>query len=152
MEHLQHRLLTSLSGGERQRAWIAMTVAQHPKLLLLDEPTTFLDISHQLEIMELIRNLNETYRMTVIMVLHDINQAAALSHRLIVLKEGKICYEGPPERVMCQEMFATVFEIDAEITTRAGRPYFIPIRRRAADGRRRESETPRRELEGAVPV
>ena len=75
----EHRLLQSLSGGERQRAWIAMTLAQRTNVLLLDEPTTFLDIVHQLEVMELVKRLNEEFGMTIIMVLHDINQAAQYS-------------------------------------------------------------------------
>ncbi len=75
MTHLQHRLLQTLSGGERQRAWIAMALSQSTKVLLLDEPTTYLDISHQLEVMELVQFLNKKYQMTIIMVLHDINQA-----------------------------------------------------------------------------
>lgn len=128
LQHLQNRLLPSMSGGERQRAWIAMTVAQHPKVLLLDEPTTYLDIAHQLEVMELVKTLNEKYNMTVIMVLHDINQAAKYSDRLLVLKKGKVYYDGIPHCVLCKEMFQSIFEIDAEIFTQNGRPVFTPIR------------------------
>ncbi|MCZ2971088.1 ABC transporter ATP-binding protein, partial [Acinetobacter baumannii] len=79
LEGYEYRLLQSLSGGERQRAWIAMTLAQRTNVLLLDEPTTFLDIVHQLEVMELVKRLNEEFGMTIIMVLHDINQAAQYS-------------------------------------------------------------------------
>lgn len=129
LKEMEHRLLPSMSGGERQRAWIAMTVAQHPKVLLLDEPTTYLDIAHQLEVMELIQNLNKEYKMTVIMVLHDINQAAQYSDRLIVLKGGKLYYDGLPHCVLCKEMFESIFDIEADITWRAGRPTFIPIRK-----------------------
>lgn len=117
-----------MSGGERQRAWIAMTVAQHPKVLLLDEPTTYLDIAHQLEVMELVKELNHKYKMTVIMVLHDINQAAQNSERLIVLKKGKIHYDGSPHCVVCKEMFQSIFEIDAEIYMQGGNPIFTPIK------------------------
>jgi iron complex transport system ATP-binding protein len=126
---MQHRLLPSMSGGERQRAWIAMTVAQHPKVLLLDEPTTYLDIAHQLEVMELVQELNKKYNMTVIMVLHDINQAAQYSDRLIVLKRGKLHYDGLPHCVLCKEMFESIFDIEADITMRSGRPVFTPIRK-----------------------
>lgn len=128
LSHLQNRLLTSMSGGERQRAWIAVTVAQHPKVLLLDEPTTYLDISHQLEVMELVKELNAKYNMTVIMVLHDINQAAQYSDRIIVLKRGTLHYDGLPHCVLCKEMFQTIFEIDAEIHMRGNRPTFTPIK------------------------
>lgn len=126
---MQHRLLPSMSGGERQRAWIAMTVAQHPKVLLLDEPTTYLDIAHQLEVMELVQELNKKYNMTVVMVLHDINQAAQYSDRLIVLKRGKLYYDGLPHCVLCKEMFESIFDIEADITMKAGRPVFTPIRK-----------------------
>ncbi len=129
LNHLANRLLPSMSGGERQRAWIAMTIAQHPKVLLLDEPTTYLDISHQLEVMELVKMLNEKYNMTVIMVLHDINQAAKYSDRLLVLKRGELLYDGIPHCVLCKEMFESIFEIEAEIFTKDGRPMFTPVKR-----------------------
>lgn len=129
LKQLEHRLLPSMSGGERQRAWIAMTVAQHPKVLLLDEPTTYLDIAHQLEVMELVQQLNRQYNMTVIMVLHDINQAAQYSDRLIVLKGGKLYYDGLPHCVLCKEMFESIFEIEADITMKAGKPMFTPLRK-----------------------
>lgn len=122
------RLLQSLSGGERQRAWIAMAVAQRPKILLLDEPTTFLDIAHQLEVMELVKELNAKFGVTVVMVLHDINQAARYSHRLVVLKNGKVQYDGIPQCVLCREMFQSIFEIDADIYQENGKTFFTPIR------------------------
>lgn len=126
----KNRTLQSLSGGERQRAWIAMAIAQRPKILLLDEPTTFLDISHQLEVMELVKELNAKFGMTVVMVLHDINQAARYSDRLVVLKNGEIHYDGLPHRVLCREMFQSIFEIDAEIYKENGTPFFTPIKLR----------------------
>lgn len=122
------RLLQSLSGGERQRAWIAMAIAQRPKVLLLDEPTTFLDIAHQLEVMELVKELNAKFGMTIVMVLHDINQAARYSDRLIVFKNGEIQYDGLPQCVLCREMFQTIFEIDADIYEEKGKTFFTPIR------------------------
>ncbi|MFL0365266.1 ABC transporter ATP-binding protein [Bacillus sp. PK3_68] len=127
---LQNRMLQTLSGGERQRAWIAMAIAQRPDVLLLDEPTTFLDISHQLEVMELVKELNDQFNMTVVMVLHDINQAARYSDRLIVLKNGKIEYEGLPQCVLCKEMFRSIFEIDAHIYQENGKAFFTPIKLR----------------------
>lgn len=127
LDKYRNRLLQSLSGGERQRAWIAMAVAQRPEVLLLDEPTTFLDISHQLEVMELVRELNAKLGMTIVMVLHDINQAASYSDRLVVLKAGEIKYDGNPQCVLCREMFQSIFDIDAHIDERNGTPFFTPL-------------------------
>lgn len=127
---MRNRLLPGLSGGERQRAWIAMAVAQRSKVLLLDEPTTYLDIAHQMEVLELIKYLNEAFGMTIIMVLHDINQAATYSDRLIVMKAGKIHYDGIPQCVLCTEMFQTIFNIDAEVHSNDDGIYFTPLRRR----------------------
>ncbi|BAQ10904.1 ferrichrome abc transporter [Bacillus sp. OxB-1] len=129
----RNRLLHSLSGGERQRAWIAMAIAQRPNILLLDEPTTYLDIAHQLEVMELVTELNETFGMTIVMVLHDINQAARYSDRLIVLKEGRIRYDGIPQCVLCKEMFRSIFEIDADIFVKDGAHFFTPNKLRKDD-------------------
>lgn len=126
----KNRVLQSLSGGERQRAWIAMAIAQRPKILLLDEPTTYLDISHQLEVMELVKELNAKFDMTVVMVLHDINQAARYSDRLIVLKKGQVQFDGIPQCVLCKEMFHSIFEIDAEIYEENGKSFFTPIKLR----------------------
>lgn len=109
-----------------------MAIAQRPKVLLLDEPTTYLDISHQLEVMELVHELNEKFGMTVIMVLHDINQAAQYSDRLIVLKRGQIHYDGIPQCVMCKEMFESIFEIDADIYRQNGKFFFTPNRLKKA--------------------
>lgn len=93
-----------------------MTLAQRTNVLLLDEPTTFfLDIVHQLEVMELVKRLNEEFGMTIIMVLHDINQAAQYSDRLLVLKRGKLQYDGVPEEVLCHEMFQHIFGIEVDI-------------------------------------
>lgn len=128
LQSYEFRFLQSLSGGERQRAWIAMAIAGRPDVLLLDEPTTFLDIAHQLEVMELIQMLNERFGMTIVMVLHDINQAAAYSDRLIVLKNGCIEYDGNSQYVICKEMFHDIFEIDVEIFNDGDRPFFKPIR------------------------
>jgi len=109
------RPLDSLSGGERQRAWIALTLAQATPLLLLDEPTTFLDLRHQLEVLELIQRLNQERAMTIIMVLHDLNHAARYSHRMIVLKKGAIVVDGQPQDVLTSDMLAEVFGVHAHI-------------------------------------
>lgn len=111
----QERRVTSLSGGESQRAWIAMALAQRPKILLLDEPTTYLDISHQHEVLELVRELNKEMGMTVMMVLHDLNQAARYSDQIIVVKDGKKAMEGTPDQVMTTDMVRQVYRMDCEI-------------------------------------
>ncbi|MBC6974568.1 ABC transporter ATP-binding protein [Bacillus sp. Xin] len=128
LEGYEYRLLQSLSGGERLRAWIAMTLAQRTNVLLLDEPTTFLDIVHQLEVMELVKRLNEEFGMTIVMVLHDINQAAQYSDRLLVLKQGEIQYDGMPECVLCHQMFQQVFGIEVDIFQGREKPFFTPKR------------------------
>ncbi len=126
LEHMRHRPLQSLSGGERQRAWIAMSLAQMPDILLFDEPTTYLDISHQLEVMELIKRLNDENGITIVMVLHDLNQAARYSHRLIAMKDGGIVREGPPNKVFSRDFFEDIFGIDVSIYYDDGIPFFIP--------------------------
>ncbi len=115
MENFRHRQVMSLSGGERQRAWIAMALAQRPKILLLDEPTTYLDIAHQLEVMQIIRQVNENYNMTVIMVLHDINHALQFADEIVIIKDHQIYAQGQPQKVLSVEMLADVFHVHADI-------------------------------------
>lgn len=109
------RPLDTLSGGQRQRAWIALTLAQDTSILLLDEPTTYLDIGHQLEVMELIARLNRERRMTIVLVLHDLNQAARYCRRMIVLDDGAIMADGAPWDVMTREILAGVFRVQADV-------------------------------------
>ncbi len=125
---LADRLVGTLSGGERQRAWIAMALAQSPEILLLDEPTTYLDICHQLEIMELVTKLNQELGLTVVMVLHDINQAARYSHRLIALKKGQIVAQGSPQQILTAELLADVFRVKAIVKSdpESGNPVCLP--------------------------
>ncbi len=111
------RMLASLSGGEAQRAWIAMALAQRPKLLLLDEPTTYLDIAHQHEVLELVRELNEDMGITVMMVLHDLNQASRYSNHLIVVQNGRKIMEGTPTQVMTSDMLRDVYNMEAEVVS-----------------------------------
>ena len=134
MTPLAHRNVNTLSGGERQRAWISMALAQEPEVLLLDEPTTFLDISHQFDLLELIRALNQESGLTILMVLHDLNQAARYSHRLVVLREGRVHRMGTPDEIITHEVLSDVFNIRVRILTdpEFGCPYFIPTR--AEDG------------------
>jgi len=128
MTGYRNRLLDSLSGGERQRAWIALALAQSTSILLLDEPTTYLDIRHQMEVLELVKRLNQEEGMTVMIVLHDLNQAAQVADRMIVLQHGRVVEDGPPETVLTVAMLEQVFGIHAHVleSPDGGRPYFIP--------------------------
>ncbi|SFT26653.1 ABC transporter ATP-binding protein [Paenibacillus sp. BC26] len=110
------RYVSSLSGGEAQRAWIAMALAQRPKVLLLDEPTTYLDIAHQLEVLELVRSINRELGITVVMVLHDLNQAGAYSDRICVLRDGSLALTDTPANVLTPELIRTVYGVEAEVT------------------------------------
>ncbi len=127
---LKDRYIATLSGGERQRAWIAMALAQKPKILILDEPTTYLDISYQLEVLELVKELNESLGITVIMVLHDLNQAARYSDNIYVLKDGEICEYGIPNNIIKSTLLKDVFRIEANIYRDEVNdcPYFIPYK------------------------
>ncbi|HLR01646.1 MAG TPA: ABC transporter ATP-binding protein [Virgibacillus sp.] len=115
LTEFQDRLIDSLSGGESQRAWIAMALAQQPEVLLLDEPTTYLDISHQHEVLELIQELNQQMDMTVLMVLHDLNQASFYSNRVIVIRSGTKDMIGTPKEVMTEDMIRRVYCMHCEI-------------------------------------
>jgi iron complex transport system ATP-binding protein len=109
----RHSDLEALSGGERQRVWIAMALAQRSEILCLDEPTTYLDIYYQIELLELVKSLNEEYGLTIIMVLHDINQAIRYSDHIILMKDGQIVAEGPPREVISKEVIKTVYGVNA---------------------------------------
>lgn len=112
---LRNRLVHTLSGGERQRAWLAMALAQKPQILLLDEPTTYLDVHHQLELMELVVRLHEEMGLTVIMVLHDLNHAVRYSERLIALKQGKIMADGATGDVFVKPIIENLYDVQAVI-------------------------------------
>lgn len=114
--HLRDTEIGSLSGGQKQLAWIAMVLAQETDTLLLDEPTTFLDLHHQLRVMETIRRLNEESGVTVAIVLHDITQAARFADYLIALQDGSVYDWGPPQDVVTEDLLADVFKIDAAVT------------------------------------
>jgi len=115
MTQFEHRPLDRLSGGERQRAWLALALTQETPILLLDEPTTFLDVGHQLEVLELIARLNREREMTIVMVLHDLNQAARYSQRMVVLNEGAVVADGLPNEVMTPALMADVFRVRASV-------------------------------------
>lgn len=124
------RDVDQLSGGERQRAWIALALAQETPLLFLDEPTTFLDVGFQLEVLHLVRSLNREHAITVVMVLHDLNQAAAYADRVVCLHNGSIVADGSPEEALTADLLRTVFRVEASVVTDpvSGRPVFLPHR------------------------
>jgi len=109
------RTIDALSGGQRQRVWIAMALAQETDIIFLDEPTTYLDMAHQLEVLELLQRLNREQERTIIMVLHDLNQAARFADYIIALKDGSIVKAGECEEVINKAVLREVFNIDAEI-------------------------------------
>lgn len=122
------RPLEALSGGQRQRAWIAMSLAQSTPVLLLDEPTTYLDLSHQLEVLELVQRLNREQGKTVVMVLHDLNQAVRYSDELVAVQGGQVYAQGDPATLMTPELLRDVFGLKAHVLQDpdTGRPHIIP--------------------------
>lgn len=125
---LRDRALEQLSGGQRQRAWIAMTLAQDTDLLLLDEPTTYLDLAHQVEVLDLVTRLNRERERTVVMVLHDLNLAARYSDLIVVMKDGVIAAQGTPHEVFTPELLAATFGLTADVLAdpRTGLPIVVP--------------------------
>lgn len=115
MKELEERSLDALSGGQRQRAWIAMSLAQGTEILLLDEPTTYLDLSHQIEVLNLLRVLNKKHHKTIVMVLHDLNHAARYAHNLVCINKGSIYACGDPNTVFTEEMIQDVFRLKSLI-------------------------------------
>jgi len=114
-EDFKYRSVDSLSGGQRQRVWIAMALAQETEMIFLDEPTTYLDMAHQLEILELLQKLNREQKRTIVMVLHDLNQAARFADYLVAIKDGRMIKCGDCEEVICPDVLKKVFHIDAVI-------------------------------------
>lgn len=119
--------VATLSGGQRQRAWVAMVLAQDTEVILLDEPTTFLDIAHQYELLELFAGLNREGR-TIVAVLHDLNQAARFASRLVVMHEGRIRGDGPPAQVLTSELVEEVFGLACDVVDdpQSGTPMVVP--------------------------
>ncbi|WP_353931544.1 ABC transporter ATP-binding protein [Okeanomitos corallinicola TIOX110] len=115
LEKFSDRLVENLSGGERQRAFLALALAQEPKVLLLDEPTTYLDINYQLQLLELLRNLNLQQHLTIVTVLHELNLAARYSSRIALLKQGQLWEVGKPETVLTPDNIAEVFGVESLI-------------------------------------
>ncbi|MEG4284955.1 ABC transporter ATP-binding protein [Microcoleus sp. A006_D1] len=129
---LADRGLDTLSGGQRQRAWIAMALAQDTDILLLDEPTTFLDLAHQIEVLDLLYELNQSQGRTIVMVLHDLNQACRYADYLVAVKDGRIFAAGEPKLVMTEEMVQEVFALECRIIPDPilGTPMCVPIGRK----------------------
>ena len=127
VEKYRDREVSRLSGGQRQRVWIAMALAQNTKILFLDEPTTYLDIRYQIEILELVKKLNEEYGITIIMVLHDINQAIHFSDRIIGLKDGQVAAQGSPAEVVTPECIRTLYGLSLGVTIIEGKKFVLTV-------------------------
>lgn len=119
--------VASLSGGQAQRAWIAMALAQGSKVLLLDEPTTYLDVRYQLDILRLVRRLNAEFGITVVMVLHDINQALCYSDEVVALADGRIVAQGAPREVVTPDVIKRVYGIDLDVVEVVGKPFVLAV-------------------------
>lgn len=128
VKELRSREVRSLSGGQRQRVWIAMALAQKTEILFLDEPTTFLDIRYQIELLEMVQHLNREYQITVIMVLHDMNHAVYYSDGILGLKDGKILVQGNPGEVITTELIEEIYGIRLQVEKMNGRKVVMTVR------------------------
>ena len=127
IEEIQDKKVVNLSGGQKQRAFIAMSLAQNTKVLLLDEPTTYLDIYHQIEILEVVKSLNEKYNITIVMVLHDLNQAINYSHNIVIMKNGNLIKQGKATEVLNEQTIKDVYNVSGYIHKEDNEEiYFIP--------------------------
>ncbi|MQW77749.1 ATP-binding cassette domain-containing protein [Nocardioides sp. dk4132] len=131
---LAGRRVEELSGGQRQRVWVAMMLAQDPRIMLLDEPTTYLDIAHQVDLLDLLAELNATRGTTVVMVLHDLNLAARYAHHLVVMADGRLLREGPPAEVLDVDCVRDAFGLESRVIADpvTGCPLVVPVGRYAA--------------------
>jgi iron complex transport system ATP-binding protein len=129
MAELAERTIDELSGGQRQRAWIAMALAQEPDVLLLDEPTTYLDLAHQVELLQLLVRLSRERGTQVVVVMHELNLATRYADHLIAMREGRVVAEGPPGDVVTVELLREVFELEAVVVPDpiAGTPMIVPV-------------------------
>ena len=127
IEEIQDKKVVNLSGGQKQRAFIAMSLAQNTEVLLLDEPTTYLDIYHQIEILEVVKSLNEKYNITIVMVLHDLNQAINYSHNIVIMKNGNLIKQGKATEVLNEQTIKDVYNVSGYIHKEDNKEiYFIP--------------------------
>tara|TARA_R110002012_G_scaffold190935_1_gene358582 strand:- start:1057 stop:1926 length:870 start_codon:yes stop_codon:yes gene_type:complete len=131
MSELAERHVDELSGGQRQRVWIAMALAQQTKVLLLDEPTTFLDINHQVDVLDLLTDLNRERGTTIVMVLHELNLAARYADQLVAMANGKVYSVGSPEEILTEQMVRDVFGLESRVIEDpvTGKPMMIPLGR-----------------------
>jgi iron complex transport system ATP-binding protein len=139
---LAERYVDELSGGQRQRVWIAMALAQQTPLLLLDEPTTYLDIQHQIDVLDLCAELHETQGRTLVAVLHDLNHAARYATHLVAMRDGSVVAEGPPSQVVTAPLVEKVFGLRCQVIEdpETGTPLVVPARRRSRAAAARETE------------
>lgn len=119
------KAVANLSGGQKQRVFIAMALAQDTKVLFLDEPTTYLDIRYQLQILKLIRRLNKEFGMTIVMVLHDINQALYYSDEIAAMRDGKIAAKGKPDEIITSELINKVYGVNLDVEIHNNKPFVI---------------------------
>ena len=119
--------VSQLSGGQKQRVWIAMALAQDTKILFLDEPTTYLDIRYQLQILRLVKRLNSEFNITVIMVLHDINQSLCYSDEIVAMQNGKVLSQGVPREIITPKLIEDVYGVTLETGEIGGKPFVIPV-------------------------
>lgn len=127
LKELENRSLGALSGGQRQRAFLAMALCQKPEILFLDEPTTYLDMYYQMELLELVKRLNAKYNMTIVMVLHDINQALHYSNHIIVMKEGQVLKIGSPKDMADENLIQEVYNIKGKFYEEDGKYYLLQL-------------------------
>jgi len=128
LSHLADAPVDELSGGQRQRVWIALAIAQDPDVMLLDEPTTYLDLAHQLDVLGLLTDINAQLRRTIVLVLHDLNMAARYAHHLIAMRDGELIAQGPPHDIVTADIVREVFGVEATIITDpvTGSPLVLP--------------------------
>ncbi|MCX6466709.1 MAG: ABC transporter ATP-binding protein [Pseudonocardiales bacterium] len=151
MTDFAERAVETLSGGQRQRVWISMALAQGTDVVLLDEPTTFLDLAHQVDVLDLVEQLHTERGRTVVMVLHDLNLAARYAQRLVAMKAGRVVASGTPHEVLTADLLAEVFDLDAQVVVDpvAGTPLVIPVGRRHRDDGPRATALARASVQGA---
>lgn len=126
-DKLRNKAVAELSGGQKQRVWIAMALAQDTKILFLDEPTTYLDIRYQLQILRLVRSLNRDLGITIVMVLHDINQSLYYSDEIVAMQDGHIAAKGLPEELITPQLVKQIYDVDLDIKRVDGKPFVIPV-------------------------
>ncbi|RNL81589.1 ABC transporter ATP-binding protein [Halostreptopolyspora alba] len=153
VRELADRVVDELSGGQRQRVWLAMVLAQQTPLLLLDEPTTYLDIAHQMDVLDLCAQLHAESEYTLVAVLHDLNHACRYASHLIAMKDGQVVAEGAPSDVVTAELVEEVFGLPVQVITdpESHTPLVVPADRRGSGARRGLPGTNAAEMEGAEP-